>query len=255
MRHQSIAAGVQRAAKWLADAFIQLIQTITGPVIFVTVVIGIASLGNVARAGGLALRSLAYFFTMTVIALGLGLIEHVDDAYAARLPMRQRQLDFLDAQLEGEFGVQSRTEDDSKWVVWNDPVTAPSPVYLYDREAETLTEFYTSRPEFLDWFMNNSFFSYDIGEYLRTYRSQLPLDPERLALWEPVHLVHLWSQVLAADSASCVRGRAPTPTTTNPAGIRRPSSSSTVSTRPSPTSPVTLAPAIRFTPCSSWARR
>ena len=35
-------------AKWLADAFIQLIQTITGPVIFVTVVIGIASLGNVA---------------------------------------------------------------------------------------------------------------------------------------------------------------------------------------------------------------
>ncbi|SRR5581483_1354073 len=31
---------------------------------------------------------------------------------------------------------------------------------------------YTSRPAFLDWFMNNSFFSYDIGEYLRTYTSQ-----------------------------------------------------------------------------------
>jgi aerobic C4-dicarboxylate transport protein len=61
-------------AKWLADAFIQLIQTITGPVIFVTVVVGIASLGNVSRAGGLALRALAYFFTMTVVALGLGLI-------------------------------------------------------------------------------------------------------------------------------------------------------------------------------------
>jgi type IV secretory pathway VirB2 component (pilin) len=42
--------------KWLADAFIQLIQTITGPVIFVTVIVGIASLGNLARAGGLALR-------------------------------------------------------------------------------------------------------------------------------------------------------------------------------------------------------
>jgi Polysaccharide pyruvyl transferase len=27
-------------------------------------------------------------------------------------------------------------------------------------------------PGFLDWFMNNTFFSYDIGEYLRTYRSQ-----------------------------------------------------------------------------------
>jgi Na+/H+-dicarboxylate symporter len=30
--------------------------------------------GNLARAGGLALRSLAYFFSMTVIALALGLI-------------------------------------------------------------------------------------------------------------------------------------------------------------------------------------
>ncbi|HWT22188.1 MAG TPA: cation:dicarboxylase symporter family transporter [Solirubrobacteraceae bacterium] len=61
-------------AKWLADAFIQLIQTITGPVIFVTVVLGVASIGNLARAGGLALRALAYFFTMTVVALGLGLL-------------------------------------------------------------------------------------------------------------------------------------------------------------------------------------
>jgi aerobic C4-dicarboxylate transport protein len=61
-------------AKWLADAFIQLIKAITGPVIFVTVVIGVASIGSMARAGGLAVRTLGYFFTMTVIALALGLI-------------------------------------------------------------------------------------------------------------------------------------------------------------------------------------
>src|SRR6478609_11919446 len=60
--------------KWLAEAFIQVIKAVTGPVIFVTVVIGIASLGNLARAGGLALRSLAYFFSMTIVALALGLI-------------------------------------------------------------------------------------------------------------------------------------------------------------------------------------
>ncbi len=42
--------------------------------IFVTVVIGISSLGNLARAGGLALRALGYFLAMTVIALGLGLL-------------------------------------------------------------------------------------------------------------------------------------------------------------------------------------
>ena len=44
-----VAPDTAKKAKWLADAFIQLIKTVTGPVIFVTVVIGIASLGNLAR--------------------------------------------------------------------------------------------------------------------------------------------------------------------------------------------------------------
>src|SRR3954465_4760184 len=61
-------------SRGLAEAFIHLIKAVTGPVIFLTVVIGIASLGNLARAGGLALRALAYFFSMTVVALALGLL-------------------------------------------------------------------------------------------------------------------------------------------------------------------------------------
>jgi aerobic C4-dicarboxylate transport protein len=69
-----VAPATAEKAQWLADAFIQLIKVVTGPVIFVTVVVGIASLGNLARAGGLAARTLAYFFTMTVIALALGLL-------------------------------------------------------------------------------------------------------------------------------------------------------------------------------------
>jgi aerobic C4-dicarboxylate transport protein len=69
-----VAPDTATKAKWLADAFIQLIKTVTGPVIFVTVVIGIASLGNLARAGGLALRALAYFLCATVVALTLGLL-------------------------------------------------------------------------------------------------------------------------------------------------------------------------------------
>jgi dipeptidyl aminopeptidase/acylaminoacyl peptidase len=56
-------------------------------------------------------------------------------------------LDWLRTQLPGEFGVSARTEDDSKWVVGNDPLTGPSVAYLYDRTAQTLTEFYTTRPE------------------------------------------------------------------------------------------------------------
>jgi aerobic C4-dicarboxylate transport protein len=57
----------------MADAFLQLVKTITAPVVFLTVVVGIAALGDLARAGGLALRALVYFLVMTVVALALGL--------------------------------------------------------------------------------------------------------------------------------------------------------------------------------------
>jgi aerobic C4-dicarboxylate transport protein len=69
-----VAPGPATDAKWLADAFLQLIKTVTAPVIFVTVVIGIASLGDMARAGGLALRALGYFLVATAGALALGLL-------------------------------------------------------------------------------------------------------------------------------------------------------------------------------------
>jgi aerobic C4-dicarboxylate transport protein len=69
-----VAPDPAKEAKWLADAFLQLVKTITAPVIFLTVVVGIASLGSMARAGGLAARALGYFFGATVVALGLGLL-------------------------------------------------------------------------------------------------------------------------------------------------------------------------------------
>jgi aerobic C4-dicarboxylate transport protein len=69
-----VAPGAAVEAKWLADAFLQLVKTITAPVIFLTVVVGIASLGDMAKAGGLAARALGYFFCATVVALGLGLL-------------------------------------------------------------------------------------------------------------------------------------------------------------------------------------
>lgn len=68
-----VAKGPASEAQWLADAFISLVKTITAPVIFLTVVIGIASLGDLSRAGGLALRALGYFLIATIIALALGL--------------------------------------------------------------------------------------------------------------------------------------------------------------------------------------
>jgi dipeptidyl aminopeptidase/acylaminoacyl peptidase len=72
---------------------------------------------------------------------------YLTNEWTAIDPEVKASLEWLDARLEGDFGVQSRTEDDTKWVVWNDPLTAPSKVFLYDRPAGSLTEFYTTRPE------------------------------------------------------------------------------------------------------------
>jgi len=56
-------------------------------------------------------------------------------------------LAWLRERLTGDFGVQSRTDDDRRWLVWNDPLVAPVRSYLYDRDAQTLTEFYVTKPE------------------------------------------------------------------------------------------------------------
>ncbi|MGB3739899.1 MAG: S9 family peptidase [Pontixanthobacter sp.] len=72
---------------------------------------------------------------------------YLETEWTAIDPDVKASLDWLDTRLEGEFGVQSRTEDDSKWLVWNDPLTSPTKTFIYDRGAKTLNEFYTSRPE------------------------------------------------------------------------------------------------------------
>lgn len=74
-------------------------------------------------------------------------VNYLKTEWTALDPQVKASLDWLDSKLDGEFGVSSRTDDDSKWIVWNDPVSAPSKTYIYDRKAGTLTDFYTTRPE------------------------------------------------------------------------------------------------------------
>jgi aerobic C4-dicarboxylate transport protein len=60
--------------KPLADGFVKLIRMLIAPIIYTTVVVGIASLGNLTQAGRLGVKALAYFITMTLIALAIGLV-------------------------------------------------------------------------------------------------------------------------------------------------------------------------------------
>ena len=77
-------------------------------------------------------------------------VDYLKTEWTATDPDIKAALDFLDANLEGQYGIQSRTDDDRKWIVGNDPVVEPSAAYLYDRDAGTLTRLYVGRPELED---------------------------------------------------------------------------------------------------------
>lgn len=74
-------------------------------------------------------------------------VNYLTEKWVGLDPAIKASLDWLDSKLEGDFGVNARSDDDTKWIVFNDPVIAPITVYLYDRTASTLTPLYVSRPE------------------------------------------------------------------------------------------------------------
>jgi aerobic C4-dicarboxylate transport protein len=58
----------------LGDAFIKLIRMLIAPIIFCTVVTGIAHMADMARVGRVAIKAIIYFEVMTTIALIIGLV-------------------------------------------------------------------------------------------------------------------------------------------------------------------------------------
>ena len=79
----AIALGILVGALWpatgaalkpLGDAFIKLVKMVIAPVIFLTVVTGIAGMNNIGSVGRVAAKAFAYFLTCSTLALILGLI-------------------------------------------------------------------------------------------------------------------------------------------------------------------------------------
>jgi proton glutamate symport protein len=66
------SAGV--AVKPLADAFLRMIKMIIAPLIFSTLVVGIAGTGDLKAMGRIGLKAIVYFELATTIALFLGLM-------------------------------------------------------------------------------------------------------------------------------------------------------------------------------------
>ncbi|HJW01710.1 MAG TPA: C4-dicarboxylate transporter DctA, partial [Azospira sp.] len=62
------------AMKPLGDGFIKLIKMMIAPIIFSTVVVGIAKMGDMKEVGRVGLKSLFYFEVVSTIALAIGLV-------------------------------------------------------------------------------------------------------------------------------------------------------------------------------------
>lgn len=59
---------------WLRDIFLNLIKSLVAPLIFSSVVSGIAGGGSAQKVGRLGIKSLVYFEAATVVALAVGLL-------------------------------------------------------------------------------------------------------------------------------------------------------------------------------------
>ncbi|WP_342163690.1 dicarboxylate/amino acid:cation symporter [Methylobacterium sp. SD21] len=63
-----------KSLKWLGDAFIALIKMMIAPIIFCTIVHGIASIGDLKKVGRVGLKALIYFEVVSTLALLIGII-------------------------------------------------------------------------------------------------------------------------------------------------------------------------------------
>ena len=106
----------------LGEGFIRLIKMVVGPIIFLTIVVGISTMGDLKKVGRVGAKALIYFEIVTTVALGIGLL-------VANV-------------LQPGAGISTRaatTQAATQVVASNSPATAPaaaSSVAKYDKEAK-----------------------------------------------------------------------------------------------------------------------
>ena len=69
-----VAPGTAKAMKPVGDTFVNLVKMIITPVIFLTIVLGIANMSDLKKVGRVGGKALLYFEVVTTFALAIGLI-------------------------------------------------------------------------------------------------------------------------------------------------------------------------------------
>lgn len=100
--------------KPLGDAFVKIVKMMIVPVVFCTIVIGIATVGADESIGGTVLKAMALFYLLTIVALATGLVSvelmkpgvgmhidpgSIDPAEAARYAKNAKPLNYIDVLL------------------------------------------------------------------------------------------------------------------------------------------------------------
>lgn len=76
--HENYGAGTQKAfadnIKLLTTIFLRMVQMIIAPIVFATLVVGIAKLGDLKTVGRVGGKAMLWFITASLVSLGLGLL-------------------------------------------------------------------------------------------------------------------------------------------------------------------------------------
>ncbi len=60
--------------KLCSDIFVRLVRMVVTPIVFLTIVVGVANMGDLKRVGRLGAKALLYFEVLTTLALLIGLL-------------------------------------------------------------------------------------------------------------------------------------------------------------------------------------
>ena len=85
-----VAPETGAAMRPLGDGFIKLVKMLIAPIVFSTVVVGIAQMGAMKEVGRIGLRALLYFEVVSTLALVIGWSSSTSCSRAAGLHDRRR---------------------------------------------------------------------------------------------------------------------------------------------------------------------
>ena len=114
----SPATGV--ALKPLGDGFIALVRMLISPVIFCTVVLGIAGAGDMKKVGRVGGKALLYFETVSTLALIIGVIVMTVIKPGAGFNVDPAT---LDAQAVADYAKKAADQSTTNFVMHTIPVT------------------------------------------------------------------------------------------------------------------------------------